>query len=218
MILNRMRIEDWRVSYMTQEKFPFVGLESSDFVSPQARCGFIEVDSRNAFCELVEHLAANGHRRIAYIGGAEEFKIHHQRLQGYKDGLEAVGLTFDPGLVGLGSFESDGGYAHAHALLTMPDPPSAILCINDMTALGALQAAQDLGVKVGENLALSGFDGSDFTRHTRPSLTTIRQPLYDMACQLVDMLIQLVNGVPLVEPVVHLKPEIILRESTSFVL
>jgi LacI family transcriptional regulator len=210
-ILNRMRLSDWRVQFLKQANLPFVSLERSldevDYPS-------IEVDGALGFKTLLSYLAENGHRRIAFIGGPSDLKIQSDRIAGYRLGLENTGLTFDARLVLDGDATRTGGYQAAKMLLALPEPPTAITCINDLTAIGVLHAANELGLVVGQDLAVAGFDGIADSEHTLPPLTTLNQPLYDIARQLVKMLISQINGEPLAEPRVRYHPQLIIREST----
>jgi len=190
-VLNRMHLNDWRVQYLAQNKFPFVTLERSldpyDYAS-------VETNGRQWFGKLIDHLVSLGHRRIAYIGTNPELKIHADRFAGYQGGLHAHGLEYDPQLVVTGDLTSDGGFHAARQLLTLPNPPTAIACVDDMTAMGVLHAAQEMGWTVGKNLAITGFDGIEGFRHTQPPLTTINQPVYSIACRLVEMLVNQITG------------------------
>ena len=209
-VLNRMHLKDWRVEYLAQNKFPFVTLERSldpyDYPS-------IEINGRYWFKTLIDHLVSLGHQRIAYIGADPELKIQADRFAGYLDGLQLNGLTFDPELVLTGDLTSEGGYSTGERLLALPYPPSAITCVDDMTAIGVLHAARDLGWIVGENLAITGFDGIEGFKHTQPPLTTINQPIYMIACRLVQMLADQIAG-KVLEERVQIDPVLEIRQST----
>ena len=211
-ILNRMRLYDWRVQFLHQVKLPFVSLERS--LDPiDYPC--IEVDGASGFEKMLDCLVQIGHRRIAYVSGPPDLKTQSDRLTGYRQGLENAGIPFDPGLVMSGDTTRTGGYQAAKILLGLPDPPTAISCFNDLTAIGVLHAANELGLKVGRDLAVTGFDGIADSEHTLPPLTTLDQPLYEIARQLVTMLIAQINGEFLAEQCVRFQPQLILRQSTS---
>lgn len=211
-VLNRMRLEDWRVRYLAEQGVPFVCLERS--LDPVEFVG-VEVDSRSGFFDLLEHLVQLGHRRIAFIGTASNYKIQADRFAGYSEGLEAAGIPFDPQLVVEGDLSPSGGYQAAQLLLGLPERPTAIACINDLTAIGVLHAAHDRSLVVGRDLAVAGFDGIVDSAHTQPPLTTLNQPVYDIARQLVSMLIMRVMGQPLEHQQIMLRPELFIRQSTN---
>jgi LacI family transcriptional regulator len=212
LILNRMKLKDWRVQYLAQANFPFVTLERSldpyDYPS-------VEVNGSHWFKALCDHLYTCGHRRIAYIGASSDLKIQADRFRGYQDGLQANSLAFDPSLVIAGDLTSEGGYLAGEILLTLPNPPTAIACVDDTTAIGVLHAARELGWTVGENLAVAGFDGIEGFEHTQPPLTTINQPVYQIARRLVQMLAALLTAQPLEEKHVQIEPVLEIRRSTT---
>jgi DNA-binding LacI/PurR family transcriptional regulator len=177
-VLNRLHLRDWRVQYLAQAQFPFVTLERSldpyDYPS-------VEVDGRRWFKALIEHLVSLGHQRIAYIGASPDLKIQADRLDGYRDGLQSHGLAFDAELAVEGDLTSEGGYRAGERLFALPNPPTAIACVDDMTAIGVLHAAREQGRTVGKELAVAGFDGIEGFEHTQPPLTTVNQPVYQIA-------------------------------------
>ncbi|MER3544534.1 MAG: LacI family transcriptional regulator [Chloroflexota bacterium] len=212
MVLSRMRLDDWRVRYLHEAGLPLVASGRSrtpvDFP-------YVEVDSRSGFAALVAHLVARGHRRIAYIGAPATLTLQADRFAGYCDGLAAAGITFDPSLVTEGNLTRMGGYQAAQRLLALPQPPTAIVGVNDLTAIGAMRAARERGLVIGRDLAVAGFDGTEDAEHADPPLTTLNQPVYEIARRLVRMLLALIAGEPLAERRVVLQPELIVRASTG---
>jgi LacI family transcriptional regulator len=211
-VLNHMHLRDWRVQYLAQVQFPFVTLERS--LDP---CEYpsVEVNGRHWFKILVDHLVSLGHQRIAYIGASPDLKIQADRFAGYGDGLQAHALTFDAGLVTEGDLTTEGGYRVAAQLFAIPRPPTAIACVDDMTAIGVLHAAREQGRVVGKDLAVAGFDGIEGFEHTQPPLTTINQPVYQIARRLVQMLALQIAGKPLPEKCVQIEPVLEIRQSTT---
>jgi len=212
LVLNRMRLRDWRVQYLAKTDLPFVSLERSLDRSDHAS---VEVDGVAGFKLLMAYLTGNGYQRIAYIGGPRELKIQTDRFAGYKKGLAAAGIAYDPVLVVEGDTTRGGGYQAAQKLFALQPPPTAITCINDLTAIGVLHAASERGLVVGRDLAVAGFDGIADAEHTSPPLTTLNQPLYEIARTLVKMLVALIQNQPLEERRVQLQPELLIRESTG---
>lgn len=211
-VLNRMHLCDWRVQYLAQVQFPFVTLERSldlfDYPS-------VEVDGRGGFKILMDHLVTLGHQRIAYIGASQDLKIQADRFAGYSDGLRAYHLALEAELVAEGDLTTEGGYRAAAQLFTLSRPPTAIACVDDMTALGVLHAAREQGRIVGKDLAVAGFDGIEGFEHFQPPLTTIDQPVYQIARRLVQMLALRIAGKPLPEKRVQIEPVLEIRQSTT---
>jgi LacI family transcriptional regulator len=211
-VLNRIRLHDWRVNYLSQAGFPFVTMERSldafDYPS-------IETCGRKWFQILVDHLVSMGHRRIAYVGASPELKIQADRYGGYCAALQSHGLPVDPVLIAEGDLTKEGGYRAGSYLLALPDPPTAIACVDDLTAVGVLRAAREYGRQVGQDLAVTGFDGVDGFEHTQPPLTTVNQPVYQIARQMVQMLLVQISKEPLLEKCVFVEPNLEIRASTA---
>lgn len=211
-ILSRMRLDDWRTNYLSKNHFPFA---VHGRTGGKAKYPFIEIDSRTGLAALVQHLVERGHRRIAYIGAPDKFTLQRDRFMGYRDGLHAAKLPFDKTLVAVGDLTRAGGYRAAQTLLALPHAPTAIIGANDLTADGVMRRARELGMVVGRDLAVAGYDGTEESEHMQPPLTTLRQPVYDTARNLVTMLIASMRGEPLAESQIILQPELIIRESTG---
>ncbi|MFM8320867.1 MAG: LacI family DNA-binding transcriptional regulator [Chloroflexota bacterium] len=214
-ILNRVRLDDWRIQFMGEQGFPFAALERPQNLPAAARSAYLEVDNRGAMVEMVRHLTGLGHRRIAYIGGPAMLKIQVERQAGFEAGIVEAGLPLDPQLICSTGMNSQGGYERAMGLLDLPEPPSAIACINDSVAFGVLHAAYEHGLAVGRQLSVTGFDGVSEAEHTQPPLTTLNLPLYQIARRLVDMLLALVEGSPLPGAPAPIQPELQARGSTG---
>jgi LacI family transcriptional regulator len=212
LVLNRMRLRDWRAKYLAQNNFPFVAHGHTHL---RLDFPYIEMDSRNVFILLVKHLVERGHRRIAYIGGPRDVTLQADRFAGYQEGLTRTGIPFNESYVVEGDLTRNGGYQAAQHLLALPEPPTAIIGANDMSAIGAMRAAHERGLVVGRDLAVAGYDGTEDSEHTQPALTTVKQPIYDTARQLVRMLIARIDGKELAEPHVIIQPELIMRASTG---
>ena len=212
-VLSRMRLRDWRVKYLTENKFPFV---AHGHTRMRVNFPYIEMDSQTAFTQLVRHLVARGHRRIAYIGAPAKFTLQAERFAGYQQGLAEAGIAFDKAMVAEGDLTRTGGYQAAQRLLTLRKRPTAIIGVNDLTAIGAMRAAREAGLVVGRDIAIAGYDGTEDSEHTDPPLTTLKQPIYATAQRLVEMLLKRIAGEPVPEPRIILQPELIIRASTDF--
>ena len=211
-ILTHLHLHDWRVQYLVSQGVPFAALEDTldGFDFPR-----VEVDRKNSIVSLMAHLAERGYKRIACLGGSPNLKIQADQIEGYREGLRLAGIDYEPDLVIESDLTSNGGYQSTKRLLSIPDPPDAILCINDETAYGVLHAAHEQGLLVGHDLGVAGFDGVQVSEHTEPPLTTLDIPVYDIARQLVKMLQAEMTHQPLPERRVVLQPQLLIRQSTS---
>lgn len=218
LILDRLHVRDWRVQYLREKRMPFSTLERAiENGDAPADYPSVEVDSINSLVKLVSHITANGFRRLAYISGPSTLKIQVDRFAGFQAGLRQNRIPFDPALLDEGDLTSAGGYAATKRLLSIPDPPDAILCVNDGTAFGALRAIDETHRKAGKEIAVAGFDGVRDARYSNPPLTTLDQPVYDIARQLVRLLTAQISGQPISTTRVVLEPTLLIRASTGAV-
>ncbi|MGY1622342.1 LacI family DNA-binding transcriptional regulator [Geodermatophilus sp. SYSU D00965] len=134
------------------------------------------------------HLLELGHRRIAAISGPSNTSTSRDRRAGLIDALTGAGLRLDPALVHEGTYSHQSGYQHTRELLRLPEPPTAIVCGNDVVAFGAIDAALSLGVRVPDDVSILGFDDIPMAAWEVFQLTTLRQPIGDMARAAARML------------------------------
>lgn len=149
---------------------------------------FVDVDNRGGARLAVEHLVTRGRTRIACIAGPQDMASGRDRLDGYRDAIEAAGLPFEQDLVVPGDFSDAAGAAGAAALLDRRPDLDAIFAANDVMALGALRELTARDVDVPGDVALVGFDGSAAAAASSPVLTTVHQPLGDLGRSLVELL------------------------------
>ena len=164
-------------------------------------------------CSLAEHLARLGRKRIACIIPSLDLTFAQQRLEGLRRGLEKQGIPLQEALIRIGDLTQRSGYQQSLELLDLPNPPDAIAAGNDLMAIGAISAAQEHGLKVGEDISITGFDDIPLAEHIHPALTTVHQPIYQIGEMVSEMLIQQIKKQPL--PVRHqlLKPKLVIRQS-----
>jgi LacI family transcriptional regulator len=165
--------------------------------------------------EAVEHLLELGHRRIAAIAGPKGWIATEERLRGYRGALAAAGEMPDPRLEVESDFHATGGVEAALSLLDRPHPPTAIFAFNDMLAIGAMQAARSLGIRVPEQLSVVGFDDTFEASIVTPPLTTVRQPLAEMGRMAVSQLIRMLRDERIEALHVELATKLVVRESTA---
>jgi len=175
----------------------------------------VEVNNRQSIVNVMDHLFDLGHRRIGFITGNRVHASAQQRLQGYLDALEDAGIAYDPALVGEGNWMHPRAYDVAQNLLNLDDPPTAIVASNDLSAFGAMQAARGLGLEVGSDVSITGFDDIGMASTVTPTLTTVRQPMLQMGHAAAEMLLKASTGQPLDQRHVQLDTELIIRQSTA---
>jgi LacI family transcriptional regulator len=138
-----------------------------------------------------QHLIAQGHRRIGFINGESWMDAAADRLKGFRQALATADIAFDPSLYRNGDWLPLKGYQLARELLGLSKPPTAIFCANDLMALGALEAAGELGLKVPDDVSIMGYDDQELARYTHPPLSTLVLPNYEMGRRATDLLIDL---------------------------
>ena len=144
--------------------------------------------------DATEYLIGLGHRRIGFIGGRPDLQSAQERQQGYKDALRQANIPLDPDLIAIGDFSAELGGACAKQLLSLPQPPTAIFATNDQSALGAIEAAKEIGVRVPDDLSVIGFDNIPEAAYFNPALTTVDQFIDKMGYVATEMLIRLIQG------------------------
>ena len=163
-----------------------------------------------------EHLLGLGHRRVGVISGDPDLACSQERVDGYRAALGRAGIPVDPQLIRIGNFMTQGGHDRALELLRLPDPPTAIFAGSDMQALGVYQAAKELGLRIPDDLSVVGFDDVEMCRWLSPELTTVHQPIEEMAREATRILMSLAyRGVQPLRPKVEMATNLIVRESTA---
>lgn len=161
------------------------------------------------------HLIELGHRRIAVVSGPADILCSRARIDGFRSAHDAAGLEVDRSLIRYGNFFVEGGYEHGLDLLRRPDRPTAIFAGSDYQALGVLRAARELGLRVPEDLSVVGYDDLPVTQWIGPALTTVRQPLMEMASTATRMVLDLAEGRSPSNLQIDLAIELVVRESTA---
>jgi LacI family transcriptional regulator, xylobiose transport system transcriptional regulator len=161
------------------------------------------------------HLLGLGHTRIGVIAGPQEILCSRARLDGYRAAMDSAGVAIDPEIVRFGDFAVEDGVAHARDLLSLPDRPTAIITGDDLQALGVYQAARETRLHIPEDLSVVGFDDLPVARWVGPPLTTVRQPLAEMAMAAARLLLRMARGDEPSQNRIELSTELIIRESTA---
>jgi DNA-binding LacI/PurR family transcriptional regulator len=160
------------------------------------------------------HLIELGHRRIAYVGDRSGYQTDTERLKGYKQALAEAGIAFASELAVHGDGRPEGAVAAVNGLLRLADPPTAVCCYNDMTALGAMRAIRTRGLRMPEDVSVTGFDDLFFAEYLEPALTTVRQPMRRMGEMAMENLLKLMSGEESVAQV-KVDADLIVRGSTG---
>lgn len=185
----------------------------------QARTGSrfdsVLIDNYKGAYEAATHLIAQGHRRIGCIHGLPQSQLTVDRLAGYRRALKEHDLPFDEALLFSGDYTPPTGVIGAHRLLSLPEPPTALFAFNDMMAFGAMQAINERGLRVPEQVAVIGFDGVALTEHICPPLSTVEQPIPEMCKLAISLLLDRINDrAPVESRTAIVEPRLVCRAST----
>jgi LacI family transcriptional regulator len=174
----------------------------------------VQVDNRLGARLATQHLLELGHRRVAHVAGAPELRISEERIEGYREAHNALGIQPYPGLVQVGAFTEQGGYDATCALLD-GHGFTAVFAANDLSAIGVLGALAEHGRRVPDDVSVVGFDDLRLSRFTTPPLTTVHQPAREIAVRATELLLGLAGGTPVATARHLLEPELVVRSSTA---
>lgn len=208
LVLAPPACDDRRVlEELERRRIPFVRLQPG---GPIENVSSTSIDNEQAAFDMTTHLIGLGHARIGFIVGERSYAASSQRLSGHLRALAAGGLDIDLDYIRQGAFDFASGRAAAEALLDLGPPPTAIFASSDDMAAGALVAAHRRGIPVPDQLSVAGFDDTPLAEVVWPPLTTVRQPVRDLASDAVDLL--LTGGEARHRRLAY---ELVLRESTG---
>lgn len=175
----------------------------------------IRIDNRGAAKSMVNYLISLGHKRIGVISGLKDNPHAIDRLEGYKEALAEAGIPFEKDLIAEGDFTMWSGLNAAFQFCNMKNRPTAIFSMNDEMAIGAMQTLKSQGIRIPEDISVTGFDDIAYAKYSDPSLTTISQPAEEMGKMAMDMLLKVIEGEPLSQRECVLPTEFIIRKSTG---
>ena len=213
-ILSSVEYEDERIRIIQRLGVPVVcfGRVGDAMSSP-----YVDVDGQRGIALAVQHLVTLGHRRIAAVAWPESSRVGTERLLGYYDAMHDAGLVVDADWVIRGAGESAFGYDAAQRLLNLPldRRPTAIVTVFDLIAVGVMRAVEERGLRVGQDIAVTGFDDVPYLHYLKPGLTTLRQPIAAVGRQVVNLLVAALKDEPPLECETMLPPLLVVRQSSD---
>ncbi len=172
------------------------------------------VDNERGAQLATEHLIDAGFQRIACISGPRRVSTAADRLRGYQRGLRARRIAVDESLISLANFREEGGYRAMSALLALPHPPDAVFAANNLMTIGAVECLVDHGITIPTQMGVVGFDEIPWAHLVRPSLTTVKQPTYEVGRTAALLLSERIAAPSRPKSVVSLLTELQVRESS----
>jgi DNA-binding LacI/PurR family transcriptional regulator len=210
-VVTSSRVGSLHFKLLSETKVPIVLVNNQH---PGASAHSVMIQNAEGGRQAVQHLIRLGHRRIAYIRDSFGYQSDAERLAGYRAALKHSGIAFSEELVVDGDGKAEGGIIAMRNLLGLEEPPTAVFCYNDMTALGALRCIHDERLQVPEDISLVGFDDLSIASYTQPRLTTVRQPMWQLGQLAMESLLKLMSGQESVGAI-SVPTELIIRESTA---
>ncbi|MFD7132286.1 LacI family DNA-binding transcriptional regulator [Streptomyces sp. NPDC059894] len=191
-LFNLAELTDSQYLWLEQHRIPYVMIDP--LVEPPP--GVVSVGAANwhGGVTATEHLLALGHERIAVIAGPRRRMCSNARVAGYRSALAAAGVAHRPEYLRHGGFDQTVARLRMHELLDLPEPPTAVFVCSDHMALGVYEALAERGSRVPHDVSVVGFDDLPEARWTTPALTTVRQPLAEMAATALRLLVRMMDG------------------------
>lgn len=213
LIITTTNLKGEALKILLDDEFPFVLLYSTVRRGPMSAIG---VDNFLGGYRATEHLIHFNHRRIAMLAGGFNFSDRSfHRWHGYKRCLNDHDIAYDPDLVLQTEYTLSRGRGGIKSLLSLKNPPTAVFCSNDFLALGAREGARELGFNLPEDLSVVGFDDMEISSFVTPSLTTIKQPAYEMGQLGTEVLLNHIHKRSYKPFHRMLETRLIIRESTT---
>jgi LacI family transcriptional regulator len=199
------------LDFLVRRNMPVVMIDRD---VPNVEVDAVLTDNKLGGYLATHHLLELGHQRIACIAGPSSITPSAERIIGYRKALEEAGISYNENLIIRGDYHAQSGMEITHSILKMDPRPTAIFCLNDLMALGALRAAAEAGCSVPQDLAVVGYDDLELAHFTNPPLTTIAQPKKEVGAQAISLLVDRISRKSRPPSRLVLPPELIVRRST----
>ncbi|ONK09388.1 LacI family DNA-binding transcriptional regulator [Streptomyces sp. MP131-18] len=212
-LLHVKELDAAQHAWLEQRHIPCVMIDP--VADPPADIPSVGATNWQGGVSATEHLIGLGHRRIAVIGGARHRTCGAGRVAGHRSAMSAAGLQVPPEYVRYGSFDEAGAGRQMLDLLALPEPPTAVFACSDAMALGAVRALGERGLRVPRDVSVVGFDDLPQAVWATPALTTVRQPLSEMAAAALRLLLRLLDGDRPEGMRTELSTRLVVRDSTA---
>ncbi len=186
-----------------------------DRVVPEIETDKIVVDDYMGGFRVTQHLIDQGYQRIGHMAGPQNLMTYADRKNGYADALKKNGIPYDESLVISSTLISESGVAAVQQMMELPNPPDAIFCGNDTTALSAMIYLRNKGIRIPEDMGIVGFSNEPFSKVVSPSISTIAQPAFLMGQKAAELILHQIAHKGKSCQTVVLPTELIIRESSQ---
>ena len=186
-----------------------------DRAVPEIETDKIVVDDFAGGFRVTQHLIDQGYKRIGHLAGPQNLMTYFDRKNGYMEALQKNGISFDESLININKLTSEDGVAAVQQLMSLQNPPDAIFCGNDTTALSAMIYLRDKGIRIPEDVGIVGFSNEPFSKVVSPSISTIAQPGFEMGQKAAELIILKIENKERTFHTIVLPTELIVRESSN---
>lgn len=187
-ILPGLLLDDVRLPALVKSKIPTV------VINRVSSASWLDIDNTDGMRQVVQHLQRLGHRQIIHITGSPISQTAQERLLAYQQTMQEADLKTDSSFILDGAFTDLGAYRTVRQAYEKGRRFSAIAAASDDMAMGAILALRDLGLRIPQDISVTGFDDLPFARYTDPPLTTVRQPFHEVGQACAEMLLALIEG------------------------
>lgn len=213
-ILLSVSMETTRGDHLSALKDKGIRLFFFDRVLDSIAAGSVMIDDRLGAYLNVKHLIEQGYQKIAHVAGAEQINIYSARKKGYQDAMNEAGIKIEPGWILEKPLVLEGGEEAFSEAMKLKHKPDAFFCAGDYAALGVMQAALKAGLRIPDDLGITGFANEPFTEFLKPTLTTVDQRGSEMGKIVAEMFMECNKNNSLECKKTVLKPRLIIRESS----
>lgn len=203
-------ITDSYLETLNERDFPYI-LIDQEYEAEDSMV--VKATNRQGAYEATQYLIELGHTRIGFIAGLPQLNSAIERLKGYEAALSDNGIQFRDEYIVQGKFEMRTGYQATRKILTLQECPTAIFAANDLSALGAIDAIREHGLRIPQDISIIGFDDIPQAAVTYPKLTTVRQPLNQMGREAVNLLLRRLQTPDMDTVKLTLNTQLIIRDS-----
>lgn len=210
-ILASTNHNDRRVETLIKQGIPFATFGRAN---DEWEFCWVDVAGEQGIEAVMDHLIAKGHHQIALFAWPEGSQAGEDRESGYFNKMAAAGYAIENGWVRRMNNSVESGYQHAQAILALESRPTAIVCLNDMLAIGAMNCIAAAGLEVGKDIAVTGYDNIPMTEFLHPPLTTVQQPVEEAGIAAAEMLLAQLSGTRTQDKNCLLIPKLLVRDSS----
>lgn len=186
-----------------------------DRAVPEIETDKIVVDDFDGGFRVTQHLINQGYRRIGHLAGPQNLMTYRDRKNGYMEALKQKDISYDESLVLENTLTSEDGSNAARQLMSLSNPPDAIFCGNDTTALSVMIYLRDKGFRIPQDIGIVGFSNEPFSKVVSPSISTIAQPGFEMGQKAAELIIRKIENQERTYQTIVLPTELIVRESSN---